>query len=225
MIAESLAEVRDRLARACASSGRDPASVVLVAIGKTHPASAIREAYAAGQRDFGENYAQELRDKAKELSDLPGIRWHFVGRLQTNKAKYVAPVATLVHAIESVEEADALAARRPGEAPVAILASVNVADETSKGGVPADLALDLCERLAARPGIALRGLMTLPPHEDDPSASAPHFRRLFALAEAGRARGLPLVELSMGMSHDLEVAVACGATYVRVGTAIFGSRA
>jgi pyridoxal phosphate enzyme (YggS family) len=222
VIAAALATVRSRIAAAITASGRDPASVQLVAVGKTQPSSALREAYAAGQRDFGENYAQELRDKARELADLPGIRWHFIGRLQTNKAKYVAPVAYRVHAIESVPEAEALAARATG--PLTVLLAVNVADETSKGGVPSSLALETATRVSAVPGITVGGLMTLPPYSDDPAASAPHFAALAELAARGRAAGLPLDELSMGMSHDLEVAIAAGATWVRVGTAIFGVR-
>lgn len=223
MIAERLAAVRAGVAAACAAAGRAEDAVTLVAITKTVPPERIREAYAAGQRHFGENYAQELRDKARALADLPDLCWHFVGRLQKNKAKYVAPVATRVHAVEDVDTAVALVDRATG--PVSCLVMVNVADESSKGGVPAGAALALCERLHAVPGVALRGLMALPPPADDPEASAPHFAALAALAAEGRRRGLPLHELSMGMSHDYAVAIRHGATFVRVGTAIFGERA
>ena len=217
MIAENLAAIRARIR--AASPDRE---VGLIAVSKTQPASAIREAYAAGQRDFGENYGQELRDKARELADLADLRWHYIGRLQHNKAKYVAPVAFRVHALESPEDGRALVER--ATRPMDVLLAVNVADETSKGGVPATLALDTARRLAEVPGVRLRGLFTMPPYADDPQASAPHFARLAGIAAEGRSVGLPLEELSMGMSHDFEVAIAAGATWVRVGTAIFGER-
>jgi pyridoxal phosphate enzyme (YggS family) len=221
-IAENLAAVRARLDAACRAAGRDPSAVTLVAVSKTFPSSAIREAYAAGQRDFGENYAQELRDKAKELADLSDIRWHYVGRLQTNKAKYVAPVAFRAHAIESAHEAEALSARAPGE--LGVLVAVNVGGEETKGGVPPEVALDVAASIAKVPRIAVRGLMCIPPPRENPEDVAPFFEKLADLAAQGRARGLDLVELSMGMSHDFEVAVKHGATHVRVGTAIFGGR-
>jgi pyridoxal phosphate enzyme (YggS family) len=218
VIADRLAEVRQRMADAAGRAGRTE-EIGLVAVSKTFPPSAIREAHAAGQRDFAENYGQELRDKARELADLE-IRWHYIGRLQRNKAKYVAPVAFRVHAVESVEEARWLVEKKP----VAGLVAVNVADETSKGGVPLSLALDLCERLQELPGFALHGLMCLPPLSDRPEDSTGWFEALRGLAAEGRARGLPLHELSMGTSTDFEEAIACGATWVRVGSAIFGTR-
>ncbi len=221
-IGANLAAVRAALADAARVAGRDPDDVTLVAVSKRHGPDAIRAAYAAGQRDFGENYAQELRDKAAALADLPELRWHYIGRIQSNKAAWIAPVSVLVHAIDSLEHARALARR--AEAPVPCLVAVNVAGEQTKGGVPADRALDLCRVLAEEPGVALRGLMTMPPYEDDPERSAPHFRALRRLAEAGRAEGLPLHALSMGMTSDFAVAVREGATLVRIGTAIFGPR-
>lgn len=222
-IAEGLARVRGGIAEACAAAGRDPSEVHLVAVSKTHPPDAIRAAYAAGQRNFGENYAQELRDKARALADLPDLRWHFVGRIQSNKAKYIAPVAVRVHALDSIEHARALVDRAEGRE-VTCLVAVNVADEDTKSGVlPAD-ALDLCRALHALPGIALAGLMTMPPPTDDPEDAAPFFARLADLAARGRAQGLPLTELSMGMTGDYPVAIRHGATWVRIGTAIFGPR-
>jgi pyridoxal phosphate enzyme (YggS family) len=222
MIGDQLAKIRSGISAACAASGRAEGSVRLVAVTKTMPESAVREAWAAGQRTFGENYPQELRDKAASLGDLD-VDWHFIGRLQRNKAKYVAAVASLAHAIESVDQAEALSARRTS--PMGVLVEVNVADETSKGGLPPELALQLCERLMTVPNIELRGLMTLPPAVEDPADAGHYFAALADLAARGRARGFPLTELSMGMSHDYAVAIRHGATLVRIGTAIFGARA
>ena len=216
-IAARLADVRGRIDAACTAAGRDPAEVTLVAVSKKHPAAAIREAYAAGQRDFGENYAQELRDKMRELDDLPDIRWHAIGHLQANKAKYVAGKA-LVHTLDRADLAQELVRRAGG--PVACLVEVNVADEPQKSGVSPD---DLPERLAelrAVAGLELRGLMCIPPDADDPEDTRRWFRRLREL----RDTLLPGGALSMGMSHDYAVAIEEGATLVRVGTAIFGAR-
>ncbi|MBX3228361.1 MAG: YggS family pyridoxal phosphate-dependent enzyme [Labilithrix sp.] len=222
-IASQLADVRARIERAARAVGRDPASVRLVAVSKTKPAAAIREAYAAGQRDFGENYAQELAEKAAELcEELPDVRWHFIGHLQSNKAKLVAPVAHLVHAVDSAALAHALAKRvPPGAPPLRVLVEVNTGGEAEKHGVaPADAGA-LLDAIAAEPSLVLGGLMTMPPHDLDAARRA--FEALVALRDRhGGAARLP--ELSMGMSDDLEVAIACGATIVRVGTAIFGAR-
>jgi pyridoxal phosphate enzyme (YggS family) len=196
-------------------------------VSKTHPADAVREAVAAGARDFGENYAQELASKMAELAGAggpPAIRWHFIGRLQRNKAKLVAGRVALVHAVDSVELAEELA-RRAGGAAQSILLAVNLAGEATKGGVTAETAPGVARAIAAVSGTALDGLMTMPPPADDREASRPHFTALRALRDRLRddlGRALPV--LSMGMSHDFEVAIACGATHVRIGTAIFGSR-
>lgn len=229
MIADRLAAVNARLAAACATAGRDPTEVRLVAVSKRFPAAAIREAYAAGHRDFGESYAQELRDKARDLADLTDLRWHFIGRLQVNKAKYVAPVAALVHAVGTIAEAEALVAR--GNGPIAGLLAVNVGREPTKGGVLPEEVLAAAVALAAVPGFVLRGLMALPPDADDPEASAPFFAVLADRLAAVRATGLAVDELSIGTSHDAHVAVRFPAgshtgvtTWVRVGTAIFGER-
>lgn len=191
----------------------------LIAVSKTFPLAAIVEARAAGQAHFGESYAQELRDKAREL---PDATWHFIGRIQTNKAKYIAPVAHRVHALETIDQAEALSKRAPG--PLRCLVAVNVGGEESKGGVPPADALERCGALARVAHIEVVGLMCLPPWRDDPEDVAPFFEELADLAARGRARGMPLTELSMGMSHDYRVAIRHGATWVRVGTAIFGSR-
>ncbi len=214
-------EVRGRVTDACKTAGRSPDEVTIIAVSKTHPASAIQEALAAGATDFGENYAQELAEK---MPAVPAARWHFIGRLQSNKAKLVAGKVVLVHAVESVSLATELA-KRSGGVLQPILISVNVAGEETKGGVtPAD-APALARALAAIEGIRLDGLMTMPPPSDDPEASRPAFEALAKLRDQLAAElGRPLPVLSMGMSGDYEVAIACGATHVRVGTAIFGVR-
>lgn len=223
-IAEALAATRARIERAASAAGRDASSVTLLAVSKRHPAAAIREAYAAGQRRFGENYAQELAAKAAELADLPDLEWHMIGHLQTNKARHVAPVAAMVHAVDSVALARELGKRAAAAGRVvAALAEVNVSGEASKSGcAPAEVAAVLAAIEGER-SLRAAGLMTMPPADDDPEAAAPHFAALRALRDAhGGASRLP--ELSMGMSHDLDVAVREGATIVRVGTAIFGER-
>lgn len=218
-VADAIRSTRSELDDAARACGRDPGTVGLVAVSKTHPSSRIAEAISAGHLDFGESYAQELRDKAAELS---GVRWHFIGRIQRNKVKYIAPVAWRVHGVTHLEQAEALGARAPQ--PLPILLNVNVGNEPSKDGVdPAD-ALTLAEQVTRVAGVRLVGLMCIPPHTDDPEGAARWFAELAHLAETGRNRGLPLQELSMGMSHDWKVAVRYGATWVRVGTAIFGER-
>lgn len=222
-IADGLARVRDRIARAAEASSRDPGQIRLVAVSKTKPAAMIREAYALGQRDFGENYAQELAEKADELADLVDLRWHFIGHLQTNKAKLVAPVAHLVHTVDSPSLAKELdkRAQKTRTDPLAVLVEVNVGGEAQKHGVsPAELGA-VVDAIDATQTLKLRGLMTMPPHDLEGARRA--FEALASLqaTHGGKAR---LPELSMGMSDDLEVAIACGATIVRVGTAIFGAR-
>lgn len=218
-IAAALAAVRTRIEEACRRAGRDTSAVTLIAVSKKQPTEAIREAYAAGQLDFGENYAQELRDKQAALADLAGVRWHALGPLQTNKAKYVAGKVALVQTLDRVELARELV-RRAGGAPVRALVEVNIGREPQKGGVtPEELPARLAE-LSAVPGIELSGLMCIPPVADEPEASRVHYRALREL----RDRLLPGGDLSMGMSDDFEVAVEEGATLVRVGTAIFGAR-
>lgn len=216
-IADALAETHARIAQAASGAGRAPESIRLVAVSKTKPAAMIREAYAAGQRDFGENYAQELSEKAAELTDLAELRWHFIGHLQSNKAKLVAPIATMVQTVDSASVASALARRLPPGKILEVLVEVNVGGEDQKhGAAPADLAAIL-DGIRSEPTLSLRGLMTVPPSDLERS------RRAFeTLAKLRTEQGL--AELSMGMSADLELAVAAGATIVRVGSAIFGSR-
>ena len=218
-IARNLAAVQARIAVAAQRAGRAPSSVTLVAVSKLQPESAIREAYAAGQRIFGENYAQELRDKAKGLADLEGLQLHFIGALQKNKAKYVGPVAALFEALYELDLAEELSRKAQAAGRVLkVLVEVNLG-EAQKGGVaPAELDALLA---ALRPlaGLRVEGLMGIPPAAEEAEASRPHFRRLAALA-----RERSLATLSMGMSSDFEVAIEEGATLVRVGTAIFGAR-
>ncbi len=206
-IASNLARIRAAL----------PAGVTLVAVSKTQPAAAIREAYAAGQRDFGENYAQEWREKADALADLADLRWHFIGGLQTNKVKYLAGRVAFVHTVDREELARELSKRFAAKGAVArVFLEVNVGAEAAKAGcAPAD-APRLATAVRALPGLELVGLMCVPPAEGDPR---PHFRALRALAAS-----LGVSQLSMGMSGDWQAAVEEGATLVRIGTAIFGQR-
>lgn len=224
-IAARLELVRGRLAAAEERAGRPPGSVRLVAVSKRHPPEAIRAAYEAGQRDFGENYVQELLAKREALADLPGLRLHLIGNLQSNKAKLVAGRVALVHTVDDEHLARELG-RRAAAAGVrqAVLVQVNVAGEAQKHGcAPADLEAALAA-VEAEPALWLRGLMVIPPLSDDAEASRPFFAGLRALRNLhGGVQRLP--ELSMGMSHDVEAAIAEGATMVRVGTAIFGERA
>lgn len=223
-IARNLATLQERIARAARAAGRRPEEITLVAVSKTHPPEAIRAAWAAGQRDFGENYAQELARKREALSDLQGVRWHFVGALQSNKARYVVPGAALLHAVDRPSVAEALDRRaRAAGAVVEVLLEVNVGDEQSKAGVPPGEVEALLEALSPFEAVRVRGLMCIPP-PGDPARSRDGFRVLRALRDrlAPQHPGLEL--LSMGMSDDFEVAIAEGATHVRVGTAIFGER-
>lgn len=224
-IAERWQTVRARVDAACARAGRSPAEVTIVAVSKLHPASAVREAAAAGATDFGENYAQELADKRRDLgADLTHLRWHFIGRLQRNKAKLVAGQVALVHAVDTRELADELAKRAAGVVQPLLLA-VNLAGEATKGGVPPEAAPALAQAIAAIGGVRIDGLMTMPPPAGDPEASRPVFEALRRLRDQlADVLGRPLPVLSMGMSDDFEVAIACGATHVRIGTAIFGAR-
>lgn len=220
-IALGLNRVRARLAAALASAGRAPDSARLIAVSKFHPASAIRAAYAEGQRDFGENYVQELEQKAAELSDLSDLRWHMIGHLQRNKARSVTPLVSLIHTVHSLELARELDKR--ATTPLSVLVEVNVGGEAQKSGCPPEALSALLLALGQAERLRCRGLMCVPPHTEDPSGARPYFEQLRALRDAhGGAERLP--ELSMGMTADLEYAIAAGASIVRVGTAIFGER-
>ena len=213
---ERLLVVRQRIARAAGRAHRDPTSILLLAVTKIFPASAIREAYQLGLRDFGENYVQEFDSKAPAVADLAGARFHFIGHLQSNKTRRAAE---LFHAIQTVDSAKI--ARRLDEAgrPLDIMLEVKLSGEDAKSGAgPADLP-ELIAAVRQCPHLRLTGLMTMPPWSDDPEAPREIFRRL---RELGQLHGLP--QLSMGMSHDLETAIEEGSTCVRVGTALFGKR-
>jgi len=213
-VAAGLAQVRGRIAAACARAGRDPGSVRLIAVSKTKPLELIREAVAAGQTRFAENYAQELREKADAL---PGVEWHFVGALQTNKAKMVVGRAALIHTCDRLALAQELSKRaKAAGVTQRVLLEVNVGREPQKAGVLPEEAAALLEQVRALQSLSCEGLMCIPPAEGDPRG---HFRSLRQLAGT---LGLP--ELSMGMSADYESAIEEGATLVRVGTAIFGER-
>ena len=223
-IAERLSQIRSRIAAAAHAAGRPPESVRLIAVSKTKPATDIRQAYAAGQRDFGENYVQELALKAAELADLPELRFHFIGHLQRNKVKNVVAHAHMVHTVDSVRLAQELEKRVPqAKAPFAVLVEVNVGGEAQKSGVAPDQVDAVLDAVDAAEALTLRGLMTVPPWSEAPGEARRYFDALASLRDrvGGRAR---LPEMSMGMSADLEHAIAAGATYVRVGTAIFGER-
>lgn len=213
--------IRAAIAQAEASAGRTRGSVVLVAVSKRHPATAIREAYACGQRDFGENYVQELVAKASELSDLPEIRWHLIGHLQSNKAKQVAKVAHVVHTLDSAKSIDELNKRAGDEGrSIEAFVEVNIDDEEQKSGCTVVEAEGLVARIAGCQHLKLAGLMTVGARVEGAEAARSAFRRLREL----RDRVAPGTALSMGMSADFAVAIEEGASVVRVGTAIFGSR-
>jgi pyridoxal phosphate enzyme (YggS family) len=234
-IAERLRAVRAQIDTAVARTGRAPGSVRLIAVSKTKPAGDVREAYAAGQRDFGENYVQEMLAKATELADLPELRFHLIGHLQRNKVKQALRAASAIHTVDSVRLAEELG-RRAAETPfirpelwshgtprLGVLVEVNVGGEGQKSGCePGDLGavLDAVETSKA---LRLVGLMTVPPFTEDPAGARPYFDSLVRLRD--EHGGVPrLLELSMGMSHDVEHAILAGATMVRVGRAIFGER-
>jgi pyridoxal phosphate enzyme (YggS family) len=226
-IAERLTAVRARIDAAARSAGRDPSSVRLVAVSKTFPIDAVREAFTAGQREFGENRVQEALQKIERSADLP-IRWHLIGHLQTNKARKAGPAFAVIQSVDSVELLEKLdrAAADAGRAPE-LLIQVDLAGEATKFGAPPGEVPRLLEAAAACRAATVTGLMTLPPLAESPEDARPWFRRLRALREEWQAAGVPasmLRELSMGMSGDFEVAIQEGATIVRVGTAIFGSR-
>jgi hypothetical protein len=226
-IAANLAAARDAIIRAAGRAGRDPSTIRLVAVSKTFPASLVREAAGAGQTAFGENRVQEGLEKIEQLADLP-LEWHLIGHLQSNKAKRAVVAFPWIHSVDSRELFDRLdrAAHEAGTTPN-VLIQVDMAGETTKHGVPPDELADLLSTAAAARAVRPRGLMLLPPFPDDPEDSRPWFRRLRELRDQLVASGVPapmLAELSMGMSHDFEIAIEEGATIVRVGTAIFGRR-
>jgi pyridoxal phosphate enzyme (YggS family) len=222
-IPDSLQAVKSRIAAACVSTGRAPDAVRLLVVSKTFPAAAVREAFDAGARAFGENYVQEGLAKIGELIELRGqLEWHLIGPLQSNKTRPVAEQFDWVHSVDRLKIAERLSEQRPPALPpLNVCLQVNISGEASKSGLlPAEVA-PLARRVAALPRLALRGLMAVP--EPGPGAATQH-RAVAALFDALRGEGLALDTLSLGMSADLEAAVAAGSTMVRIGSAIFGAR-
>ncbi|WP_291448776.1 YggS family pyridoxal phosphate-dependent enzyme [Desulfovibrio sp.] len=230
VLRERYARVLERLDAACAAAGRGRDDVVLIAVSKLHPAADVAAVARAGQLDFGENYVQEALQKREELAGEPAcrnVRWHMIGHVQSRKAAQVAGAFALIHTLDSRKLADGLERRLAVlEARQPVLMEVNVAAEPQKSGIMAEDLPALADYIVEScPHLELRGLMCLPPVFDAGEAARPHFARLRVLCEELRARlGLPLPELSMGMSGDFEAAVAEGATMVRIGTDIFGPR-
>jgi pyridoxal phosphate enzyme (YggS family) len=224
MIASNLQQLRARMMRACTQAGRAPEAVSLLAVSKTFGADAVEQAYACGQTAFGENYIQEAVDKITALQGLP-LEWHCIGPIQSNKTRLVAQHFDWVHTVDRLKIAQRLSEQRPvGLAPLQVCIQVNVDGGPTKSGVAPDDALALARQVAALPRLQLRGLMCIPEPAPDFVAACAVFTRARGLFDAINAAGVPLDTLSMGMSADLEAAVASGSTMVRVGSAIFGAR-
>lgn len=220
-LADNLSTLAARIQAAASAAGRDPANIQLLAVSKTKPASAVREAFAAGVRDVGENYLQEALGKQAELTDLP-LTWHFIGPIQSNKTRAIAEHFDWVHSVDRLKIAQRLSEQRPAHlAPLNLCLQVNVSGEASKSGCTAQELPALAQAIAALPNVRLRGLMAIPEPTDDRAAQDAAFARVRELQDS---LGLGLDTLSMGMSHDLESAIAQGATWVRIGTALFGAR-
>ena len=215
-LAERLATVRERIARAAEGARRDPATITLLAVTKVFPAAAIREAYELGLREFGENYVQEFESKAPQVAHLAEARFHLIGHLQSNKSSKAAEFFQVIQTVDSAKLArrlDAMGRR------LEVMLEVKLSEEQAKSGAPPEALTDLIAAVRECGNLSLTGLMTMPPWSEDAEASRPYFRRLRELAEHHGLKGL-----SMGMSHDLETAVQEGATCVRIGTALFGKR-
>jgi pyridoxal phosphate enzyme (YggS family) len=223
-IEKNLSKVRERIEQAAIKAGRDPQGIKLVAVTKTVPVPRIREAMAAGATIFGENYVQEVRAKIEEIGKS-GIEWHFIGHLQSNKAAHAVRLFDLIHAVDSLTLARDLD-KRAGAAGKIIdcLLEVNLSQEASKFGISKEKTPELAHACKELKNISLRGMMTMAPYTDDPEAARPYFIALRELREEIAHSGIPLPELSMGMSSDFEKAIEEGATIVRIGTAIFGER-
>jgi pyridoxal phosphate enzyme (YggS family) len=219
--------VKNRIADAAGRADRDPDEITVVAVSKTHPPEAIERVYEAGLRHIGESYVQEWQDKKEELPD--DIEWHFVGHLQSNKAKYIADEVTAVHSVDRRSVAKKLSKRASSS--VDVFLQVNIGEEASKSGVMPDDLIDLCDMTEDYENLRIRGLMTIPPFSEDPENSRQYFKQMHQLYDEARDwfetqsdKPFAFDHLSMGMTNDFEVAVEEGATIVRVGTAIFGER-
>jgi hypothetical protein len=226
-IESNLQHVRGAIDNAIAGLAEEAKrGVTLVAVSKTKPVDAIREAFAAGQRDFGENYVQEGVAKIGALADLrqQGITWHYLGPLQSNKARQVAMHFDWMHGVDRIKIAHALGSHRAGMSPLNVCVQVNVSGESSKSGIPSNGAMALARQVGEIPGLKLRGLMTIIENSSDPDVQRSQFRMMRQLFGAARQQGLDIDTLSMGMSQDYPIAIEEGATMVRVGSAIFGAR-
>lgn len=228
-IKNNLKIIQQRINKTAERSGRLPESIRLVAVSKRHEAAAVSRAMEAGQLVFGENYLQEARKKIETIGPEPGLKWHFIGRLQSNKAKQAAFLFNMIETVDRLKLARALD-HHSGEADrvMPVLLQINIGREEQKAGVNPDEAEELIRRLGEFPNLSVRGLMIMPPWRSDPEETRPWFRELRLMAEDFRNKGYfadrDRIELSMGMSHDFETAIEEGATLIRVGTAIFGSR-
>lgn len=226
MIRENMEAVNKRIEKACLTAGRKREDVTLIAVSKTKPVELLKEAYDAGARDFGENKVQELQDK---IPQLPGdIRWHMIGHLQRNKVKYIVDKVYMIHSVDSLRLAEEISREAvKKEVTVKILLEVNIAEEESKFGTTTEEVASLAEQVAVLPGIRIMGLMTIAPYTESPEENRKYFKKLKQLSVDIEGKNIDNVNmnvLSMGMTGDFEVAVEEGATYVRVGTGIFGVR-
>jgi PLP dependent protein len=222
-VKENLLKVRERIERAAQKAGRDPKEIKLVAVSKTVEVDRIKEAIDAGVAILGENYVQEAQEKIEALGK--SVSWHFIGHLQSNKAKYAVRLFDVIHSIDSIPLAEELnrRAEQPDRA-IRVMIEVNLSKEATKFGTDEERVLNLARRIQKLDHLSLEGLMTMPPYFDSPEMSRPYYVALRELKDRMVKEGIPLKELSMGMSNDFEIAVEEGATYVRVGTAIFGPR-
>ena len=227
MVAENVRNIRARIEAACHRAGRSVDSVTLIAVTKTFGPELVKEAIAAGVHDIGENYVQEVLEK-REYVLTPDVRWHYIGHLQSNKVKYIIEWVHMIHAVDSLTLAAEIQKRAVKIGRIAeVLVEVNTSDEASKFGVKPENTLELLASLTAFPNIHLNGLMTIGPFEPDPEASRPACKLLKSVFDEANALAVmrePMRHLSMGMTHDFEVAIEEGATMVRIGTAIFGTR-
>jgi pyridoxal phosphate enzyme (YggS family) len=222
-IRENLLRVRERMERAARRVGRDPGEIKLVAVSKTVEPARIKEAIEAGASILGENYVQEAQKKIEEIGQT--VSWHFIGHLQSNKSKYAVRLFDMIHSLDSIPLAEELN-RRAEQAgrKLRVLIEVNLSGEETKFGTDEEKILNLAKRVLQLDHLSLEGLMTMPPYFDSPEMSRPYYVKLREVKERLAKEGIPVADLSMGMSNDFEIAIEEGATYVRVGTAIFGAR-
>ncbi|WP_025154059.1 YggS family pyridoxal phosphate-dependent enzyme [Morganella morganii] len=224
-IKDNLTEIRERITAAAQKCGRDPHTVTLLAVSKTKPVSAIEEAITAGQTRFGENYVQEGVEKIQYFSANKNLEWHFIGPLQSNKSRLVAEHFDWCHTIDRLKIAQRLSDQRPADkAPLNVLIQINISDENSKSGITLAELPALAEQVAALPNVCLRGLMAIPAPETDPERQSAVFRQMETAFRELQGKYPQADTLSMGMTDDMDAAITCGSTMVRIGTAIFGAR-